>query len=92
MADYIELGKAKRFFENIDAGRIGCPTLLTPTEFAEYLDEIELADVVSVSHAKYNSEHCCSNCGEMALKSPIPNTYYHTLHCWACNARMDLEE
>ena len=28
------------------------------------------ADVIPVSHAKYNSEHCCSNCGEMALKSP----------------------
>lgn len=41
MTKYIELVKAKRFFENIDAGRVGYSTLLTPTEFAEYLDEIE---------------------------------------------------
>lgn len=44
MAEYIELGKEKRYFENIDGGSIGwSSTLLTPTEFAEYLDEIETA-------------------------------------------------
>ena len=46
-------------------------------------------DAVPVVHAKYDSNHYCTNCGKMALEAPYPGTYYHTLHCWACNAKMD---
>lgn len=57
--------------------------------FANLILAQPAADVSPVVHAKYDSEHCCTNCGEMALKAPYPGTYYHTLHCWACNAKMD---
>lgn len=48
MAKYIELDVAKKAFQNMDAGRKHGSTLLTPEEFAEYLDELSFADVVPV--------------------------------------------
>ena len=48
MARYIDAEKAKTFFEEIDAGSRAHITLLTPYEFAEYLDELPAADVVEV--------------------------------------------
>lgn len=45
MAKYIELDVAKKAFQNMDAGRKHGSTLLTPEEFAEYLDELPIADV-----------------------------------------------
>lgn len=48
MAKYIELDMAKKAFQNMDAGRKHGSTLLTPEEFAEYLDELPFADVVPV--------------------------------------------
>lgn len=53
MAEYIEREAAKESFLNMDAGsRAPCSTLLTPEEFAEYLDEIPTADVASVVRCK----------------------------------------
>ena len=54
-------------------------------------DDPEVLKFEPVVHARYDSEHCCTNCGEMALEAPIAGTYYHTLRCWACNAKMDKE-
>ncbi|MBS7360148.1 MAG: hypothetical protein KIG53_06050 [Oscillospiraceae bacterium] len=54
MARYIDAEQAKTFFEEIDAGSRTHTTLLTPYEFAEYLDEIPTADVVEVVR--------CNNC------------------------------
>lgn len=50
MAEYIELEAAVKAFNNFDAGRADSPpfTLLTPEEFAEYLDELPTADVAPV--------------------------------------------
>lgn len=48
MAKYIELDVAKKAFQNMDAGRKHGSTLLTPEEFAEYLDELPIADVAPV--------------------------------------------
>lgn len=61
----------------------------TPQRVAQMIYRQPAADVAPVVHAKYDSNHCCSNCGEMALEAPYPGTYYHTLYCWACNAKMD---
>lgn len=57
--------------------------------FIDRINDQPVANVAPVVHARYNSEHCCTNCGETALETPCPGTYYHTLHCWACNAKMD---
>lgn len=95
MAEYIEVGKAKRFFNNIDSGRRGwCSTLLTPTEFAEYLDEIETADVAPVVHGRwewmgpyrynnYGMIGTCSVCKERL------RLFAHN-YCPNCGAKMDL--
>lgn len=48
MAKYIELEVVKKAFQNMDAGRKHGSTLLTPEEFAEYLEELPFADVVPV--------------------------------------------
>ena len=48
MANYIDLDVAKKAFQNMDAGRKYGSTLLTPEQFAEYLDELPLADVALV--------------------------------------------
>ncbi len=69
MSDYINREAAKESFLNMDAGsRAPCSTLLTPEEFAEYLDEIPAADVepvVRCRDCKYSYEdisgRCCSH-------------------------------
>ena len=71
MAKYIELDVAKKAFQNMDAGRKYGSTLLTPEEFAEYLDELPFADVVPVVYGEWvrphwkGSNYCydCSVCG-----------------------------
>ena len=52
MARYIDAEQAKTFFEEMDAGSRAHATLLTPHEFAEYLDEIPTANVVEVIRCK----------------------------------------
>lgn len=96
MAEYIEREEAKRFFENIDAGRRGCPTLLTPIEFAEYLDEIEPADVAEVRHGKWVRMeddfvywYACSECKERIPKTEYGNDYWSD-YCPRCGPIMDL--
>lgn len=78
MAEYIERERAKRFFENIDAGRVGCSTLLTPTEFAEYLDEIEPADVAPVRHGKWIET-------QVETGDPFGGGNYYTIDVYACS-------
>ena len=57
MARYIDVEKAKIFFEEIDAGsKRAHSTLLTPYEFAEYLDEIPTVDVQEVRHGRWVNE------------------------------------
>ena len=71
MARYIDAEKAKTFFEEIDAGSRAHVTLLTPYEFAEYLDEIPTADVVEVvrcKDCKYFSE--IQHCGVLGFCEP----------------------
>ena len=68
MARYIDAEKAKTFFEEIDAGSRAHSTLLTPYEFAEYLDEIPTVDVQEVRHGKWIEDKetgslMCSECG-----------------------------
>lgn len=58
MGKYIELDVAKKAFQNIDAGRAGGATLLSPEEFSEYLDEIPTADVVPVRHGYWLDAGC----------------------------------
>lgn len=61
MAKYIELDVAKKAFQNMDAGHKHGSTLLTPEEFAEYLDELPIADVVPMrEHEINNNLHLCS--------------------------------
>lgn len=61
MAKYIELDVAKKAFQNMDAGRKHGSTLLTPEEFAEYLDELPIAGVVPMrEHEINNNLHLCS--------------------------------
>ena len=71
MAEYIDREATKRAFQNFDAGRKGSSTLLTPDEFAEYLDEFPAADVVPVVRCKdcewFMREHGC----------PIEASGYH---------------
>lgn len=51
--DYIDREAAKIAFQNMDAGSRVPSTLLTPEEFAEYLDEIPAADVAPVKHGHW---------------------------------------
>lgn len=53
MADYIDREATKSAFQNMDAGRKVGSTLLSPEEFAEYLDEFPAADVAPVVHARW---------------------------------------
>lgn len=60
--EYIEREAAKIAFQNMDAGSRVPSTLLTPEEFAEYLDDIPAADVVEVvrcKDCKYNGSISC---------------------------------
>lgn len=54
MAKYIELDVAKKAFQNMDAGHKHGSTLLTPEEFAEYLDELPAADVALVRRGRWS--------------------------------------
>lgn len=100
MARYIDTEKAKTFFEEIDAGSRAHITLLTPYEFAEYLDEIPAADVQEVRHAYWKETthiteskrgreihsklYNCSNCD-------APNGRKKSSYCHWCGAKMDGE-
>ena len=60
--EYIDREAAKIAFQNMDAGSRVPSTLLTPEEFAEYLDDIPTADVVEVvrcKDCKYNGSISC---------------------------------
>lgn len=60
--EYIEREAAKIAFQNMEAGSRVSSTLLTPEEFAEYLDDIPAADVVEVvrcKDCKYNGSISC---------------------------------
>ena len=75
MAEYIEREATKIAIHNMDAGRREKSTLLSPEEFAEYLDEFPAADVAPVVRAEWvnphwrNNDYCydCSNCGGEAM-------------------------
>ena len=78
MAEYIELEAAVRAFNNFDAGRADSPacTLLTPEEFAEYLDELPTVDAVPVvrcKDCKYRTEF--GNCGHLRQHGILPVAY-----------------
>lgn len=100
MADYISREAAKESFLNMDAGsRAPCSTLLTPEEFAEYLDEIPAADVTEVRHGRWEGTAdgyadgelvydmwACSECGfdaDGAEEKP------EWKYCPNCGAKMD---
>ena len=99
MPRYIDADKAKTFFEEIDAGSRARSTLLTPYEFAEYLDEILTADVQEVRHGRWI--YCGKSSGRDHMwqfseclrteftkhKSDIK--YYPYCHC---GAKMDAKE
>lgn len=60
--EYIDREAAKIAFQNMDAGSRVPSILLTPEEFAEYLDDIPTADVVEVvrcKDCKYNGSISC---------------------------------
>lgn len=80
--DLLSLYNMSALYEAGEYG-LGCIDIINDIKNAPTVDAEE------VVHAKYDSEHCCTNCGETALETPYPGTYYHTLHCWACNAKMD---
>lgn len=90
MGKYIELDVAKKAFQNIDAGRVGGATLLSPEEFSEYLDEIPTADVVPVRHGYWldglegSMLSICSLCG-------IASEDYSYHYCPHCGAEMEVK-
>lgn len=98
MTRYIDVEKAKTFFEEIDAGsKRAHSTLLTPYEFAEYLDEIPTADVQEVRHGKWVNESRlmygpisaqCSVC-ELFSGTWLRNAPYK--YCPHCGAKMGKE-
>lgn len=98
MARYIDVEKAKIFFEEIDAGsKRAYSTLLTPYEFAEYLDEIPTVDVQEVRHGRCVNESRlmygpisaqCSVC-ELFSGTWLRNAPYK--YCPHCDAKMGKE-
>lgn len=101
MAEYIGREAAKESFLNMDAGsRAPCSTLLTPEEFAEYLDEIPAADVATVVHGMWVSweeadnfipsahRHECSVCHDTAQVLEN-NIELLSDFCPNCGAKMD---
>lgn len=97
MATYIELEVAVRAFNNFDAGRADSPpcTLLTPEEFAEYLDELPAADVAPVVHGRWEyppqtfntlGQIRCPFCAWWSLDPSIDGIYNY---CPNCGAKMD---
>ena len=93
MARYIDAEQARTFFEEIDAGSRAHTTLLTPYEFAEYLDEIPTADVQEVKHAK-NLQNCFKWTFECSLCHWCDDDTYccdssEFNFCPNCGAKMD---
>lgn len=87
--DYIDRETAKIAFQNMDAGSRVPSTLLTPEEFAEYLDEIPAADVAPVKHGHwevgYFNDRVCSYCLHPDNNlNDFPHTY-----CPHCGAKMN---
>lgn len=90
MARYIDAEQARTFFEEIDAGSRAHTTLLTPYEFAEYLDEIPTADVQEVRHGRWISNdlgghkwaYYCSECGWID-GYPFNDCHKYCPHCGA---------
>ena len=90
MARYIDAEQARTFFEEIDAGSRAHTTLLTPYEFAEYLDEIPTADVQEVRHGRWISNdlggykwaYYCSECGWID-GYPFNDRHKYCPHCGA---------
>lgn len=94
MAKYIELDVAKKAFQNMDAGRKHGSTLLTPEEFAEYLDELPAADVAPVRRGRWLDVDCfdigfwqCSCCGFLSEAIAAPKLYKY---CPNCGAKMEV--
>lgn len=92
--EYIDREATKRALQNIDAGRKGGSTLLTPDEFAEYLDEFPAADVVSVVHGRWerdaDGDWYCTNCDEVvAICESGRERTYRKPYCPNCGAKMD---
>lgn len=88
MGKYIELDVAKKAFQNMDAGRVGGSTLLSPEEFSEYLDEIPTADVVPVGRGHWLDVGCydigfwqCSCCGFLSEAIAAPKLYKFCPNC-----------
>lgn len=93
MAEYIDREATKRAFQNFDAGRKEGSTLLTPDEFAEYLDEFPAADVVPVVHGKWIESAnfdtgfwVCSKCRFVSEAIAAHKLYGY---CPNCGAKMD---
>lgn len=86
--EYIEREATKIAFQNMDAGSRVPSTLLTPEEFADYLDEIPSADVVPVRHARWISypEYGVTKCS--LCEWDVEECWY-SKYCPDCGARMD---
>lgn len=95
MSDYISRETAKDFFINMDAGNSrGYATLLTPEEFAEYLDELPAADVEPVRRVTPIRCGMDEYYGEWVR---FPNCDFDlntsaAKFCGGCGAKMNLEE
>ena len=93
MSDYINREAAKESFVNMDAGsRAPCSTLLTPEEFAEYLDEIPAADVTEVRHGRWIEDHDYLKCPECGVMVKWDFTFFdigNWNYCPNCGAQMD---
>lgn len=68
--EYIEREAAKIAFQNMDAGSRVPSILLTPEEFAEYLDDIPTADVMLVRHGRWAIIEV--SCGIGSRKKVLP--------------------
>lgn len=98
MAEYIELDVAKKAFQNMDAGRVGCSTLLTPEEFSEYLDEIPTADVAPVRRGHWvrvETGTTCSECMQGLLRINGKQSEWVDLsgmpYCPNCGVKMEVQ-
>lgn len=87
MGKYIELDVAKKAFQNMDAGRVGDSTLLSPKEFSEYLDEIPTADVAPVRRGKWGCYRPI--CGGYPCSSCKLTHRNCTAYCPNCGAKME---
>ncbi len=91
MAKYVELDVAKKAFQNMDAGRKHGSTLLTPEEFAEYLDELPAADVAPVRRGRWLEVDCFDigfYCGFLSEAIAAPKLYKY---CPNCGEKMEVQ-